>query len=108
MRYSRHITRKARWLTMRAAILERDNHACVKCGVRGRLEVDHIHPVRTHPGLAWEPSNLQALCPRCHSEKTNLETGRTRTDPRRQAWKTLLRQTQRKSSSRKDDKCLIQ
>ena len=32
-----------------------------KCGALGRLEVDHILPVRTHPELAFDLANLQTF-----------------------------------------------
>jgi len=41
----------------------------------GRLEVDHVLPVRSHPELRFELSNLQSLCRRCHSAKTAREIG---------------------------------
>lgn len=74
-RHSKRVTRTARWKTLRMAILERDGFRCRDCGGRGRLEVDHIKPVRTHPGLAYAPGNLQALCPACHTRKTRIECG---------------------------------
>jgi len=75
--------------------LERDDWRCVQCGTRHRLEVDHIEPVRDRPDLAWTLANLQCLCGRCHSRKTRIEVGMGRPDPKREAWKTLLRTMQR-------------
>ncbi len=74
-RFSRHILRNRRWPALRVATLRRDGFRCVSCGARGRLEVDHIKPVRMHPELAFELTNLQALCSACHSRKTRLECG---------------------------------
>lgn len=74
-RFSKRVTRTNRWKTLRMAILERDGFRCRSCGCGGRLEVDHIKPVRTHPDLSYEPSNLQALCPSCHTRKTRIECG---------------------------------
>jgi len=85
-RHSKHVTRGQRWKTLRMAVLERDGFACKACGARGRLEVDHVLPVRTHPELAFKPANLQALCPACHTRKTRLECGHPEPDPRRKAW----------------------
>ena len=99
VKFSRHITRGPRWRTLRMAILERDGFRCVQCGARGRLEVDHVKPVRTHPALAWEPSNLQVLCPRCHGAKTRTEVNLPQPDPRREAWNELLRNMQRETKS---------
>lgn len=74
-RYSRRVTSTKRWKVLRMQILERDGFRCKECGKRGRLEVDHIKPVRTHPQLSFEPGNLQALCPGCHTQKTRIECG---------------------------------
>ena len=76
------------WGQMRELILKRDGHKCVECGktdadLKGDLqadlvdymwklqylyclEVDHIQPVKTHPELEYEPSNLRTLCHACH------------------------------------------
>ena len=47
---------------------------CVECTKMGRLrratDVDHIKPLRDHPELKYDESNLQALCHSCHSRKT--------------------------------------
>jgi len=53
-----------------------------------QLEVDHIKPVRTHPHLAFDPANLQALAPACHTKKTRIECGHPAPiiTPERQAW----------------------
>ena len=56
------------WPTVRATILERDNHACqirgTKCGGRA-TDVDHIIPWQE--GGAWyDPLNLRAACPACN------------------------------------------
>lgn len=94
-RHSRRITRGPRWKALRMQALERDDWQCVQCGNRHRLEIDHIEPVRDRPDLAWSLSNLQTLCGRCHSRKTRIEIGLGRPDPKREAWKTLLRNMQR-------------
>lgn len=86
IRHSRHITRTKRWRALRMEILERDGWACVKCGARGRLEVDHIKPVRDAPELSFDPDNLQTLCPSCHTRKTRIECGHKPTPPARREW----------------------
>jgi 5-methylcytosine-specific restriction endonuclease McrA len=101
-RHSAAVTRSARWKIVRLAAKRRDGFRCVKCGARGRLEVDHIEPVRTHPELSFDLTNLQTLCGRCHSRKTAIEVGMTPIDPKRQAWRDLLAavaQPQRKETS---------
>lgn len=87
MRHSKHITRGSRWHTLRMAILERDNFRCRSCGARGRLECDHIEPVRLRPDLAYDPANLQLLCASCHSTKTRQENGITPISEDRQQWR---------------------
>ncbi len=74
-RFSKRVTRTKRWQVLRMEILERDGFRCRHCGCGGRLEVDHIKPVRTDPDLSYEPTNLQALCPGCHTKKTRIECG---------------------------------
>ncbi|RTL86451.1 MAG: HNH endonuclease [Hyphomicrobiales bacterium] len=96
-KYNRHsgaVIRTRRWKALRIAVLRRDGFKCVECGARGDLEVDHVHPVRTHPELAYEPLNLQTLCVACHSRKTRLEIGLGQIDPRREAWKQLVKELQ--------------
>lgn len=91
-RHSAHVTRGARWAALRLQVLRRDGWRCVCCGAVGRLEIDHKLPVRTHPALAYDVGNLQALCPRCHASKTWDECGNHRI-PGRQQWRELLRVT---------------
>ena len=86
-RHSKRITSTRRWQTLRMAVLERDEWACVECGAQKRLEVDHIHPVKTHPQLAYEPGNCQVLCGSCHTRKTRIECGIPALSEDRQAWR---------------------
>lgn len=92
-RHSAKIVRDRRWPALRLATKRRDNFQCVKCGGAGRLEVDHIKPVRDAPELAFDLDNLQTLCVRCHSAKTKLEVGfgEFESDPKRAAWRDLVR-----------------
>jgi 5-methylcytosine-specific restriction endonuclease McrA len=101
-RYSRHVTRGPRWKALRLQALRRDGWACVECGARHRLEVDHIEPVRAAPERAFELANLQTLCGRCHARKTRIECGHPVLSPERQAWRDLLRDPRRKPSSNGD------
>lgn len=91
-RYSRHVTRTPRWKVLRMSILERDGFRCRSCGCGGRLEVDHVKPVRTHPDLAYDPGNLQALCPGCHTKKTRIECGHPPPREDRQDWRDAVAQ----------------
>ena len=60
------------WDIIRRRILERDGWRCRACGKAGRLEVDHIRSVYAK-GSPTDPANLQALCRKCHLEKTRRE-----------------------------------
>lgn len=99
--HSKRVTRTLRWKALRFQALERDEWKCVQCGRRGRLEVDHIEPVRDRPDLAYSLANLQCLCPRHHGQKTRLEVGHPPLSPKRQAWRDLLREAQLIASSSK-------
>ena len=51
------------WLRLRRLVLDRDGHACQRCGLRFRpLEIHHVDGHRGHNDL----SNLVAWCERCH------------------------------------------
>jgi 5-methylcytosine-specific restriction enzyme A len=89
-RHSKKVTRTARWKVLRMAILERDGFRCRDCGCGGRLEVDHIQPVRSHPQLSFEPGNLQALCPACHTKKTRIECGHKPLPDDRRDWRNAV------------------
>ena len=107
-RFSRHVTRGPRWRALRMAVLERDKFRCRECGAGGRLEVDHIVPVRHRPELAHDPKNLQALCPACHTRKTRLECGHPEPDENRQAWRQAVSDLEAKpKSSNGETRCLI-
>lgn len=88
-RHSARVVGSKRWKVLRIQALRRDGWACVRCGAVGRLEIDHILPVRTHPELAYALDNLQTLCPKCHASKTWDECGNKRI-PGRQEWRDLL------------------
>lgn len=102
-RHSAKVTRGPRWKALRIQALDRDDWQCVQCGERRRLEVDHVLPVRTHPELSYVLSNLQCLCGRCHAQKTWLEVGHKPLPPKRQEWRDLLRDMQRKSKKNGED-----
>ncbi len=60
------------WSRTRAAVLQRDGHACRVCGTRAasgtRLHVHHRVPFRAFASAreANRPENLTTLCPACH------------------------------------------
>ncbi len=63
-----------RWRRYRLTFL-REHPLCVRCGYAAE-HVDHIVPVAgaDDPGF-WDETNHQALCARCHNEKTAKEDG---------------------------------
>lgn len=91
MRAGLHIYHSQRWRRLRFIALRRDGFACVKCGARGVLEVDHVESIRRAPQRAFDISNLQCLCVSCHSKKTNEEMGRV-PNPAQIAWKTAVKE----------------
>ncbi len=60
------------WKKARAAAIARANGLCLDCIDRGVIQqaemVHHIKPLREHPELALEPSNLRPLCNKCHGK----------------------------------------
>lgn len=95
-RHSAKVTRGGRWKALRMAVLERDGFKCRSCGARGRLEVDHIEAVRDAPAKSWEPENLQALCPPCHTRKTRIECGHPPLPETRQDWRDAVAALERR------------
>jgi len=89
-RHSAAVIRDKRWPALRLAAKRRDKWKCVKCKAVGRLEVDHIKPVRSHLELSFELTNLQTLCVPCHSRKTRIEVGLDPLHPARAAWRDLV------------------
>jgi 5-methylcytosine-specific restriction endonuclease McrA len=45
-------------------------HNCRKCGVGGKLDVQHIQKRGSHPELKMVLSNVEYLCRLCHIEET--------------------------------------
>ena len=88
-RHGAAVYRSSRWASLRFLAKRRDGFKCVLCGAAGRLEIDHIKPIRAHPELAFDLGNLQCLCPSCHARKTRSE-GHAPPDPQRLAWRDLV------------------
>jgi len=87
---SNAVTKSRRWPALRQQALRRDGFRCVQCGFRTGLEVDHVVPVRDAPERAFDLTNLQVLCKRCHSKKTKREMGLPELDGERLKWRLLL------------------
>lgn len=98
--HSAKVCGSQRWKALRPQALERDGWRCVLCGERRGLEVDHVLPVRDRPDLSFTLSNLQCLCGRCHARKTRIEIGLGQPDPKREAWKRLVRELHPNPSSK--------
>lgn len=105
--YATHRTRGKRWEALRLQALRRDDFACVQCGARGRLEVDHVLSVRKRPDLQFDLTNLQCLCPSCHTKKTRVELGQPEMSPDRKAWRAAVAEMSRQPEQR-SIKCSIQ
>jgi 5-methylcytosine-specific restriction protein A len=63
----RLIRNSTRFKKLRELIKARDRQQCQRCGSRDRLDVHHRVPLHLG-GDPYDPSNLEALCPRCHNE----------------------------------------
>lgn len=90
IRHSKAVIRTARWRRLRLLALRRDGFACVQCGSRLDLEVDHITPVRDAPELSYSLENLQVLCVSCHSRKTRGEIGLPKPNEEAAKWRKLF------------------
>ena len=88
---SRHYAKldRRRWQLLRLRVFQRDAWRCVRCGKAGRLECDHVRPLR-RGGDPNDFANLQSLCRDCHIRKTAAEN--TKPDPARAAWRKLVRE----------------
>ena len=64
----------AEYQRFRKAVLDRDGHKCVMCGVTEKLCVHHIIPFSKSNALALDPGNGQTLCEEHH----NLMHGKLR------------------------------
>lgn len=85
------IYRSARWAALRIEAKRRDGFQCTSCGARGRLEVHHVQPIRSHPERAYDLGNLACLCPPCHARQTRIENGLGEPKPAQIAWANLLK-----------------
>jgi len=55
--------------TVKTLVFERDAYRCVKCTSYKNLCIDHVYPLSL--GGSNEPENLQTLCWKCNSKKSN-------------------------------------
>jgi len=79
-----------RWKELRLIALDTCGRRCVSCGAKPSannsvvLHVDHIKPLRCHPELALDLSNLQVLCEDCNQGKSWFNTMDYRDDDQRE------------------------
>jgi hypothetical protein len=59
------------WIDLRKSVLRHYGPICMKCGCAGEPSVDHIKSRSLFPALELEFSNMQVLCRRCNSSKSN-------------------------------------
>lgn len=73
---ARNTDRNRAWdRRIRPRALARDGFACVHCGAREALEVDHVIPIAQ--GGTWTLDNAQTLCKPCHVVKTAKDRRKT-------------------------------
>lgn len=78
-----------RWRELRLIVLDVCGRYCCSCGENPRhdnqvvLHVDHIQPLRLHPELALDITNLQVLCEACNQGKSWFNTEDYRTEEQR-------------------------
>ena len=77
-----------RWAAARRQVIARDRWRCRACGRAGRLECDHVRPLRAG-GDPYDMGNLQTLCRSCHIAKTAGENRRPLT-PAEAAWRDFV------------------
>lgn len=78
-----------RWRELRLIVLDLCGRNCCSCGAipskdnKVVLNVDHIKPLRTHPELALDITNLQVLCEACNQGKSWFNKKDYRTEDQR-------------------------
>lgn len=58
--------------SIRSELLKEASYQCKFCDSGIKLELDHIVPVYKDKSLAYEKSNIQVLCEKCHDEKHKI------------------------------------
>jgi 5-methylcytosine-specific restriction protein A len=58
------------WRKLRAMVLREESECATPGCIHPARVVDHIRPHRGDPALFFDRANLQALCKRCHDQKT--------------------------------------
>lgn len=61
----------------RRILLESAHFKCNKCSSNEKLELHHKLPVYSHPEKAYDLSNIEVLCKKCHSDTHGISDHRT-------------------------------
>ena len=69
-----NIEHKQVWQKLRNKVFKRYGRACMRCGMTGAMDVDHIKPWSKFPEQRYDLENLQVLCVACHAWKGTQET----------------------------------
>ena len=59
------------WRNLRQRVLSEYGDVCMRCGSKEFIAVDHILPRSKFPDRELDYSNLQVLCRKCNSRKSN-------------------------------------
>ena len=67
----------------RPILLKEQENLCADCGceIDSTCDVHHIEPVSVRPDLAFEKSNIVALCQRCHTDR-HIEIRKSTVSPK--------------------------
>lgn len=83
------------WMQLRYEAIAVYGHVCMNCkSDNGSPHVDHIKPVRKHPELKLEISNLQVLCRLCNWGKNSWDETDFRTKEQKEKMKLYLENKQ--------------
>ena len=79
---------RTKWRKVRLLVLDRDGWVCRRCGKLAQ-EVDHILSLNLG-GEIYDPLNCQALCKKCHLNKTRRENQIKPTPAEVQEWRRFV------------------
>jgi 5-methylcytosine-specific restriction endonuclease McrA len=74
-RAGRHVYSTKRWQLLRRTVLF-EQPICAGCDNALAVDVDHVTPL-AKGGAPYDRTNVQGLCPPCHSAKTRREQQQT-------------------------------
>ena len=59
------------WIEIRKTVLLIYGKVCMRCSSKSVIQIDHIKPRSKFPHLSLDIQNLQVLCEKCNSKKSN-------------------------------------